>query len=269
MISKNYSGFFRFFKISANGTFMICLLLLSSCVSQSKLQYLQDKDLNIKSFKEVELPDYRIKPNDELSIQVNSLDEAAANVFSNNRQDTYIGTVTPYGASLMSYSVDRDGFVLLPLLGNILVKDKTVSEVSLILKDSLNHILNQPVVSVKLINRYISVLGEVRNPGHFPYSQDKLTIYDAIGLAGDITDFGNRKNVILIRNINGENLRINMDLTKSEILNSEYYNLRPNDIIYVKLVRQKFWNISQVPISLFLSAITTTLLIYSIIKPKL
>jgi len=155
----------------------------------------------------------------------------------------------------------------LPVIGKISAKDKTVAEVSLILQEALVHVLNQPVVTVKLVNRFVSVLGEVKTPGHYSYFQEKLTIYDALGMAGDITDFGNRKHVILIRNENGTNSRINVDLTKSTVLSSEYYNLRPNDIVYVKQVRQKFWNISQVPISLFLSAVTTALLIYSIIQP--
>src|SRR5664279_2601541 len=89
----------------------------------------------------------------------------------------YMGSLSPYGASLISYSVDKEGYLVLPVIGKILVKDKTIQEVSLLLKDSLNHILNQPIVSVKLVNRYISVLGEVRSPGHFAYSQEKITIY--------------------------------------------------------------------------------------------
>jgi polysaccharide biosynthesis/export protein len=220
----------------------------------------------MKSFKEAELPDYRLKPNDELYIQINSLDEAAANVFSNGKQDPYLGSMQPYGASLMSYSIDKDGYLLLPLIGKVLVMDKTTSEVSVILKESLNHILNQPIVTVKLVNRYVSVLGEVRNPGHFPYSQDKFTIYDALGLAGDITDYGNRNKVILIRNINGENIRINVDITKSDILASDYYNLRPNDIVYVKPLRNKFWGMRQFPFTILFSTLTTGLLIYNIFK---
>ena len=168
------------FNKNAIKTLIICLGLLSSCVTQRKVEYLQDRNKNIKSFKEAEFPDYRLKPNDELYIQISSLDEAAANAFSNKQESTYVGSLDPYGASLLSYSVDKEGYLLLPVIGKILVKDKTLSEVSVILKDSLNHILNQPVVSVKLVNRFVSVLGEVRNPGHFPYSQDKLTIYDAL-----------------------------------------------------------------------------------------
>jgi polysaccharide biosynthesis/export protein len=247
--------------------FITFLCLFSSCVTQRKVEYLQDKSNNIKSFNEAEFPDYRLKPNDELYIQISSLDEAAATIFANSSQQSYsIGSLQPYGASLLSYSVDKDGYLLLPLINKILVKDKTLSEVSLIIKDSLNHILNQPLVSVKLVNRFVSILGEVKNPGHYPYSQEKLSIYDAIGLAGDITDYGNSDKVVLIRNENGENIRANLDLTRSDILSSDFYYIRPNDILYVKPLRNKFWGIRQVPLSILFSTITTGLLIYNIFK---
>jgi polysaccharide export outer membrane protein len=167
----------------------------------------------------------------------------------------------------LSYSVDKDGYLILPVVGNIFVKDKTLSQVSVILKDSLNHILNHPIVTVKLVNRYVSVLGEVKNPGHYPYSQEKLTIFDAISLAGDITNYSNLDKVILIRNDNGKNTLTNLNLTKTDILSSGFYYLRPNDIVYVKpLQRNKFWELRQVPLTLLLSALTTGLLIYEIVK---
>jgi polysaccharide export outer membrane protein len=261
------SNLFVSFHKNINVSALVLLLgLLLSCVTQRKVEYLQDSNKNTTAFKEAEFPDYKLKPNDELYIHINSLDEAAANIFSNAREDPYIGSMQPYGASLLSYSVDKEGYLLLPVIGKILVKDKTLSEVSVILKDSLNHILNQPIVSVKLVNRYVSILGEVKNPGHFPYAQDKLTIYDALGLAGDITDYGNRNNVILIRNVNGENIRVNVNITKSDILASDYYNLRPNDIVYVKPLRNKFWGMRQFPFEILFSALTTGLLFYSIFK---
>jgi polysaccharide export outer membrane protein len=253
-------------KATALSLTIVTLVILSSCVTQRRVEYLQDNNKNVKSFKEADFSDYKLKPNDEMYIQINSLDEAAANVFSNTRQDYYLGSIQPYSASLMSYSIDKDGYLLLPVIGKILVRDKTITEVSTILKDSLNHILNQPIVTVKLVTRYVSVLGEVRNPGHFPYAQDKLTIYDALGLAGDITDYGNRDNVILIRNINGENIRINVDITKSDILASDYYNLRPNDIVYVKPLRNKFWGMRQFPFNILLTTLTTAILFYSVLK---
>ena len=242
-------------------------MLLSSCVMQRNVEYLQDKNDSIKTFEEVVLPDYKLKTNDELYIQINSLDDASANVFSSGRESSYnIGTMQPYGASLISYSVDKEGYLLLPVIGKIQVEEKTLPEVSRILQDSLSHILNHPIITVKLVNRYVSVLGEVRNPGHFAFAQDKISIYDAISLAGDITEYGNRKNVILVRNEFGENKRINVDLTRSDILASKYYNLRPNDIVYVKPLSKKFWGMRQFPFDILLSSLTTGLLIYSVFK---
>lgn len=242
--------------------------LLTSCVSQREVEYLQDKDKRIKSFNEVELPAYRLKPDDELYIQINSLDEAAANVFSNSGNQPSSGSkdISPYGASLISYSIDKGGYVVLPFIGNILVKDKTISEVTEILKDSLSSILSQPIVTVKLVNRYVSVLGEVRNPGHYPYAQEKLTVFDALGLAGDITEYGNRGSVLLTRTEDGKNYRINLNLTKSDILASSYYYLRPNDIIYVKPLRKKFWAMREFPFQIVLTTLSTALLFYSVIK---
>ena len=258
---------FRFHKIRLLGNvssivFVFLFIILSSCVTQRYVEYVQDSNKTVKSFIEAEFPDYKLKSNDELFIQINSLDEEAANVFSNTTQLTQ--ALDPYSASLLSYSVDKNGFLLLPVIGNVFVKDKTLSEVSLILRDSLYHVLNQPVVKVKLVNRYVSVLGEVGNPGHYPFSQEKLTIFDAIGLAGDITDYGNRSNVILVRNEKGENIRVNLNLINSDLLASEYYHLRPNDILYIKPLRNKFWGMRQFPWSVLFSAITTGLLLYEI-----
>jgi len=241
--------------------------LLSSCVTQREIEYLQDKDKNIKAFDQADFPDYKLKPNDELYIRISSLDEAASNIFSNSQQNMgYTGALSPYGASLLSFSVDKEGFLPLPVVGKIFVKGKTLVDVSSILKDSLSHVLSQPEVTLKLVNRFVSILGEVSNPGNFPYTQDILTIFDGLGLAGDILDFGDRENVILVRNENGENRRIILNLKKSEILASDYYFLRPNDIVYVKPLRNKFWDLRQFPFTTVLSTITTGLLIYNYIK---
>jgi len=264
MIIKANPLLIRFLSKSSITAIILLSVLVTSCVTQRYVEYMQDPNDTIKTFSEAEFSDYRLKSNDELYIQINSLDEAAANVFSN---EVRIGQVLdPYSASLLSYTVDKDGNVLLPIMGKISVKDKTLSEVSLILKDSLNHVLHQPIVTVKLVNRYVSVLGEVGRPGHYPYSQEKLSIFDAIGLAGDITEYGNRENVILVRNENGKNIRINISLTNSELLSSKFYYMRPNDVIYIKPLQNKFWGMRQFPWSVFFSAITTGLLIYQIVR---
>lgn len=254
--------------IISNKVLIPCIVLsvlLSSCVTQRKIEYLQSKDQKLREFTNASFQDYTIRPNDEMYIQISSLDEASATIFSNNGTQN-LANINPYGASLSSYTVNKDGYLEMPVIGKILVKDKTITQVTAMLKESLINILNQPIVSVKLVNRYVSVLGEVRNPGHFVYTQDKLSILDAVGLAGDITDYGNRKSILLIRNEYGKTIRVELNLTQSDILTSEYYFLKPNDIIYVKPMKNKFWGLRQFPFAIILSSITTAVLVLNYVN---
>lgn len=246
---------------------MAVVLIQSSCVTQKYVEYIQDDSKEIKVFKEAQIEEYRLKSSDELYIQISSLDDVSINQFTGIggvSQSIYSSTLTPYGASLISYTIDKEGYLNIPVIGKMLVKDKTITEVSNMLKESLTNILNQPLVTVKLVNRYISVLGEVKLPGHYVFSQEKITIFDAISQAGDINEYGNRKEVVLTRNENGQNMKININLTKSDLLSSDYYYLRPNDIVYVKPMKRKFWDLRQFPYSIILSTITTAILVYTV-----
>ena len=258
---------FRFLRKLSLFVTIASIVTLSSCVSQKDLEYLQDKDKQVKEFREAQIEDYKLKPSDELYIQISSQDEASASVFSTttSQSSMSVASMQPYGASLSAYTIDKEGYLLLPIIGNVYVKDKTTTQVSGILRDSLTSILNMPVVSVKLVNRYVSILGEVRNPGHFAYSQEKLSIFDALGIAGDITDFGDRSEVVLTRNLDGKILKINLNLTKSGIIASEYYYLRPNDMVYVKPLKKRYWGMKEFPFSIILTTISTGLLIYSVV----
>jgi polysaccharide export outer membrane protein len=248
--------------------FGLFMIVFTGCVTQRDLEYFRNGDKTVKSYKEFDVPNYKVKPNDELYIQIYSLDDPTANMYNtaSNQQTSNTMSTTPYGASLISYVINKEGYLQLPIIGSIYVKDKTTSEISLILTDSLVHVLSQPVVTVKLVNRFVSVLGEVRVPGHYAYSQEKLSVIDALGIAGDITIYGNRKSVILTRNEKGQNYIVNLDLTDQKILASEYYFIRPNDIIYVKPLKKRFWGMNEFPFAIILSALSVTLLFYSVIK---
>lgn len=247
--------------------FLLAIFTFASCVTQKNVEYLRDKNSDIKTFVDPAVDDYRLKPNDELYIKINSLDDETTNVFLQEAgQGGLNSMMTPYGASLLSYMVSSEGFLQLPVIGWVKVVDKTIPEVSTMLQDSLESILSNPTVTVKLVNRFVSVLGEVQRPGHYSYSKEKLTVFDAVGLAGDITEYGNRQEVILTRNENGENKRINIDLTSSQLLTSEYYYLRPNDMVYIKPMKKKFWGMRQFPFNILLSSITTALLIYQVAR---
>lgn len=245
---------------------LIIAALFSSCVSQRNVEYLKTRD-DLAVYQDPAIEDYQLKPNDELYIQIKSLDDPSTNVFQQASGQQSIQTnITPYSASLTSFMIDKDGFVQLPVLGYLQVENKTIPEVSTMLQDSLEYILSKPTVTVKLVNRYVSVLGEVKHPGHYSYSKEKLTIFDAIGMAGDMTEYSDRNDVVLTRNENNENKRIVVDLTDPELLASEYYYLRPNDMVYVKPMRKKFWGMRQFPISEFLSAISTAVLLYTVFQ---
>lgn len=257
MTKKIYT--LNFLRVPLTG-FFILNFILCSCVTQHKIEYLQ-KNTRVSEFPNNGLQDYKLKPKDELYIQISSLDDAAAAISSSANSNRDLGGLSPYGASLIAHTIDQEGYLELPVIGKILVKDKTISQITTLIKDALKNVLNQPIVSVKLVNTYISVLGEVKTPGHFVYSEVNISIFDALGMAGDITDYGNRKKVILIRNENGVNIRRELNLLKSDILSSEYYYLRPGDIVYVKPSRSKFWGFKEFPFATVLTAITTGILV--------
>jgi polysaccharide export outer membrane protein len=238
-------------------------LLLSSCVVQRDLKYMQDAKKTQDTYNEAVHNDYQLRSNDALYIQINSLDDVASNVFA---QSTAIYTLDPYSAYMTSYTVDKEGFIELPVIGRIQVSGKTTIQVSEMIKDSMVNILSHPMVTVKLVNQYVSVLGEVRSPGHFVFSQDNLTIYDALGLAGDISIYGNRRDVTLVRNKDGKNVRTSIDLTRADILSSPYYFIQPNDFIYVSPMRKRFWGFEQFPFAVILTTISTALVIYTYVQ---
>lgn len=238
----------------------------SSCLTLHHTEYLQDKRSTAVYYPEPDLEVYLLKPHDDLFIQISSLDDVSSNIFTgtNAQQSLQMGSMQAYGASLVAYTIDKEGFLHLPVIGKLKVVDHSLAEVSVLIQQELVNVLNQPMVSVKLVNRYVSVMGEVRNPGHFPYAQDKLTIFDALSMAGDVSEFGNRQEVVLTRNEGGKNYRVNVDLTRSDILSSEYYYIRPNDMVYVKPMRRRFWGLREFPYAVILSTITTGLLIYNV-----
>ncbi|MBN2275448.1 MAG: polysaccharide export protein [Bacteroidales bacterium] len=248
--------------------FILCIifpLFISSCITQRDLQYMRDKVKTQDTYNEASFPEYTLRPNDALYIKINSLDDPASNVFM---QTENIYTLDPYSAFMTSYTVDKEGKIQLPVIGNIHVMGKTTTQVADMIKDAVVNILSHPIITVKLVNQYVSVLGEVSSPGHFVYSQEKFTIYEAIALAGDINIYGNRKEVILVRNENGKNIRTSIDLTRADILSSPYYFIQPNDFIYVSPLRKRFWGMQQFPFAVIMSTISTALVVYTFIQTQ-
>jgi len=167
---------------------------------------------------------------------------------------------------LNSYSVNDTGYIFLPVIGNLYVKNKTIDSIKLLIQNSLEKYLRNPTVIVKLVNYNITVLGEVKKPGKFKVYQEQINIFDAIGLAGDLTDYGNRNNVLVIRQDTKGSTLHKIDLTDSNILESEYYFLMPNDIIYIEPLTAKSFGARTFSWSLALSTVTTFLVLLNYFK---
>lgn len=248
----------------------VIAIFFSSCVPQKKILYLQkqqEKDTaSIYSHKHP--PDYRIQPRDNVYIRIFSLDEKSYLFFnkqsgSSNYND-YANDASIY---LNSYSISPDGYVDFPVIGKVMVKDLTVSEAKDVLQNLINEYLKETVVVVKMVNFKITILGEVTRPGEFTIYQDKINFFEALSLANDITEFGARKRVALIRMTPNGSRVFNLDLTSDTFLKSDQFYLQPNDIIYVPPLGYKRWGLgSQFPWAIVIAGISTGLLLVAYIK---
>lgn len=209
------------------------LTVLFSCTPVDKLVYTvntedsRDKYFNDRSEK-------TIQPYDYLYIKIYSLDETTSEIFN---ADTRYGQ---QNERLISYEVSDQGYINFPFIGNILLKDLTIEQARDKLERELNKYLTNISVRVRFVGNKITVIGEVKNPGNYTFFDEKITVFEALGLAGDIYTFGDKTKVTLIREIDN-NIRYHyLDLTNKNIAESEYYYLMPNDILIVDAVKAKY-----------------------------
>lgn len=250
-------------KYSLNVILLACVLLSTSCISQRKLSYLRDvteasADSINKTY--VSRKANFITKGDVLSIFVNALDAEAVMAFNlpvANVQNITAKHVTAAsgGGSVQGYWVDPEGEIDFPVLGKLYVEGMTTT----MLKDTLTQLISRsvkdPIVNVGILNFTVTVLGEVKNPGRHIVSDQGLTIFDALGLAGDLTIYGKRNNVLVSREVDGKMEFARLNLNDQAIFASPYYHIRQNDVIYVEPNNAR--SISSQNIPLYLSMITT------------
>jgi polysaccharide export outer membrane protein len=184
-----------------------------------------------------------IQEGDVLLILVSALDEIAVKPFNLNTANK-VGSDTNTGINQYvqpsEYLVNEEGYISFPVLGNIYTKGMTQVQLKQELETRLKRYLTDPMVSISLKNFNVSVLGEVKEPGQKVSVSQKINVFQALGLAGDMTDFGDRTNVKLIRTgEDGADQVVNIDLTRSDIVSSPYYYMKQNDILYVQPDKNK------------------------------
>lgn len=213
---------------------VVCSLM--SCNSYRNVPYLQNPQV-VNDYKgELPLYDARIMPKDLLVITVNTTDPLAAAPFNLVVQSSLNTSVTATTQpALQQYLVDNGGYIDFPVVGQIKVGNLTKRGAEELIRSELKpYLKEEPIVTVRMVNYKISVLGEVNRPGSFTISNEKVNVLEALAMAGDMTIYGVRDNVKLIReDENGKREIINLNMNNAAIVTSPYYYLQQNDILYV------------------------------------
>lgn len=218
------------------------VLSLSSCISRKETVYFYEQELDTSSrlvnLDQPERSQLKIKTNDQLMISVSAPEQEAALPF--NLPVVGVGNVLEGGMrptgtpQLQNYLVDQDGFINFPVLGQVPVAGLMRKEISELLQEKISRYVQNPIVVVRLVNFQISVLGEVNRPGTFPVNDEYISLPKALGLAGDMTIYGRRDNVLVMREENGTLTKAYLDITDNAIVNSPYYYLKQNDVVVVE-----------------------------------
>jgi len=218
--------------------FLLPVIFLSSCASIKQIEYFQD--LKQKESQEITMPvDIKIQPLDEINIIVNTRDAMLTSLFNLPIVSQQVGITSNNSSSygISAYTVDPDGNIDFPELGKINIAGKSRNKIAAYIKNELitKNLVKDPIVTVNFSNLYFSVLGEVKSPGRYQIDRDRITILDAISKAGDLTIYGERQNIMVLREGKGiqHSYKINLCSAKN-LYSSPAYYLQQNDVIYVE-----------------------------------
>ncbi|MGE8427188.1 polysaccharide biosynthesis/export family protein [Sphingobacterium multivorum] len=223
-----------FFKYGFTLAFCVFMLMMfNSCGSRRNMVYFQPDSSQINTFYEQHVP--KIQPNDILTIVVTAADPKVTAPF--NPLSTMMSSNLTQQTDLAlrpTYTVNEKGDITLPMLGEVHISGMTRVQAIEKLRKDLSQYIKDPGVNINFNNFRVSVLGEVARPGSFIMPTERVTVLDALGMAGDLTIRGVRENVMLIREVDGQKTMHRLDLTQQNTLNSPYYYLAQNDVIYVE-----------------------------------
>ena len=222
-MSKLIKGSVHYFVI------FLGIILISSCASRKEVVYFQDTGnfetlVNNNSFVS------KFKVDDLVSIHVSSLNSEASAPFNLIRVAQEGGSQ----AQSVDYLVDQAGEIDFPVIGKLRIEGLSPDELRVLLRDKLSDYLKDPIINIRLRNFTVTILGEVRTPGTYPVNGEQITILEAIGFAGDLTNRGVRENVLVIRDFNGTKVYTRLDLTSKNMVKSPVYYLTQNDVVYVE-----------------------------------
>ncbi len=220
---------------------LLAIFLLQSCVSKKDLVYFQNA--NTDAPESTTMLPMKIETNDILGIKISAADPMAAIPY-NPSSSSGVAINSVEVMKLQGYLVSQEGMVNIPILGAFIAKGKTVNELEIAIVEALEtggH-LTDPTVSVRVLNPKVTVLGEVKVPGTYSYTEQQISLPQALGYAGDLTINGRREDVTLIREEQGMRKVVKIDITSTDFFESPYYYIRQNDIIYVSPNKAKVFS---------------------------
>ncbi|MDJ1468280.1 polysaccharide biosynthesis/export family protein [Cytophagaceae bacterium DM2B3-1] len=236
---------------------LLSLVILSSCITHKDAVNFQGENFppsSARVFPNKRTP-YKIQPNDVLAIRVKGLEQTDTD-FLNLETSGGFNAFNPAAVFVNGYSVNDSGYVVLPVLGSIKVANLTINEARAVIQKSVDKQLKNSTIFLAMVSFKVSVIGEVKNPGQYYNYNNQLTLIDALAMAGDITDFGNRKKIMLMRQTDTGNEVINLNLTDPNIIVSKYYYLLPNDVIYVQPLKGKYGRQNATNITIIAAVVT-------------
>ncbi|GAA4316645.1 polysaccharide biosynthesis/export family protein [Mucilaginibacter gynuensis] len=222
------------------GLLFVIIAVLSACTAQKDTSYFQGLKRNSElSYKINNYSPLTIQSGDILALNIKSLNSEGSAVF-NTAAAAGAGDAKGAAGAAGGYLVSEKGEIELPLVHSLKVSGLTLVQAQATIQKAITPYLKEPLVTVSLVNFKISVMGDVSHPDVFSVSSDRITIPQAITLAGDLTSTAKRNNVLLIREIEGERKFVNIDLTSAQLFDSPYYYLKNNDVLYVEAGKSKF-----------------------------
>lgn len=253
---------------------LVCLL--SACTSSRNLVYFSDLD-NPGTGPIQNRANPKIQPDDVLSITVSSLSPESNALYNNGvlpQANLATGSMSAApGKANEGYLVDKDGFINFPVLGNVKLAGLTKEEATAKLTSEISRDVKKPIINIRFLNFKVTVIGEVSKPSTFTIPTENINILEALALAGDLTPYGKRENILVIREKDGVRTTTRINLNNKSTLDSPYYYLQQNDIVYVEPDKNKEAQISltrantQFAISVGLSALSVlTILLTNISK---
>jgi len=247
--------------------FVFLILIIFSCSSRKKIIYFKNQKADSTSTFNIQPTPYKITAGDILYINLYSVNSQVTEYFNRKQSaNSYSMWNSEANVYINGYTVNDSGFIQLPIIGSVNVNQLTEKEATDKIQHTAENFIKSVTAIVKLINFRFTILGEVRRPGTYTNYNKTLTIFQAIGKAGDLGEDADKTRVKLLRKINDTIKIIPINLTKVDIVTSEAYILQPGDVVYVEPVKNKVFKQNIPLISLFFSSVTTLILVLNYIK---